>query len=118
MSERRWMYGEDIDLCRRSRAAGWKIWFDRDATFVHLGSSTVSRHWSDATRANMIARSEVAALRSQLSPGRAWPTLLFLVAGVGARWLAFSAARRRERARVLRAVLRGYLGAIVGRSEE
>ena len=36
MSERRLMYGEDIDLCRRARARGWSIWFERDATFVHL----------------------------------------------------------------------------------
>ena len=115
MTERNWMYGEDIDLCRRARASGWRIWFERDATFVHLGSSTVSRHWSDATRSAMIARSEVATLRTQLPPVRAWPTLLFLVLGAGLRWLAFSAARKRERAKVFRAVLGGYLGAIVGK---
>jgi len=115
MTERNWMYGEDIDLCRRARASGWRIWFERDATFVHLGSSTVSRHWSDAARSAMIARSEVATLRTQLPPVRAWPTLLFLVLGAGLRWLAFSAARKRERAKVFRAVLGGYLGAIVGK---
>jgi N-acetylglucosaminyl-diphospho-decaprenol L-rhamnosyltransferase len=118
MTERRWMYGEDIDLCRRARAAGWSVWFERDATFVHLGSSTVSQHWSDATRSAMIARSEVAALRSQLPPVRAWPTLLFLVFGVAVRWLAFTAARRRERAAGFRAALGGYLGAIFGHAEE
>src|SRR5205085_2764266 len=114
MTERSWMYGEDIDLCRRARASGWSIWFERDATFVHLGSSTVRRHWSDATRSAMIARSEVATLRTQLPPVRAWPTLLFLVLGAGLRWLAFTAARKRERAKVFRAVLGGYPGAIVG----
>jgi N-acetylglucosaminyl-diphospho-decaprenol L-rhamnosyltransferase len=118
MTERRWMYGEDIDLCRRARSAGWKIWFDRDATFVHLGSSTVSQHWSDATRSAMIARSEVAALRSQLPPYRAWPTLFFLVSGVAVRCGVFAAARRRERAAALRAALGGYLGAIFGHGEE
>jgi N-acetylglucosaminyl-diphospho-decaprenol L-rhamnosyltransferase len=118
MSERRWMYGEDIDLCRRARARGWSIWFERDATFVHLGSSTVSQHWDDAARARMIARSEVAALRSELSPVSAWTTLGLLAAGVGARWVAFSAARRRQRAAVFRAVLAGYRDAILGRMDE
>ena len=50
-----------------------------------------------------------------VEPVRAWPTLLFLVLGAGLRWLAFSAARKRERAKVFRAVLGGYLGAIVGK---
>jgi N-acetylglucosaminyl-diphospho-decaprenol L-rhamnosyltransferase len=118
MSERRLMYGEDIDLCRRARARGWSIWFERDATFVHLGSSTVSQHWDDTARARMIARSEVAALRSELSPVRAWTTLTLLAAGVGARWLVFSLAGRRRRAAVFRAVLGGYRDAILGRLDE
>jgi GT2 family glycosyltransferase len=115
MTERRWMYGEDIDLCRRAGAAGWQIWFERDATFVHLGSSTVRQHWSDEARSEMIARSEVAALRSELRPLSAWTTLLFLVFGVAVRWLAFAVTRNHERTRVFRAVLRGYLAAILGR---
>jgi len=118
MSERRWMYGEDIDLCRRARARGWSIWFERDATFVHLGSSTVSQHWDDAARARMIARSEVAALRSELSPVSAWTTLGLLAGGVAARWLVFSAARRRKRAAVFRSVLGGYRDGILGRVDE
>jgi N-acetylglucosaminyl-diphospho-decaprenol L-rhamnosyltransferase len=117
MTERRWMYGEDIDLCRRTRAAGWRVWFERDATFVHLGSSTVGRLWSDATRAGMIAHSEVSALRAQLSPVPAWVTLFFLVSGTAARYVAFWLARRKSRANLYRAVLRGYLEAITGRDE-
>jgi hypothetical protein len=63
----------------------------------------------------MIARSEVAALRSELRPLSAWTTLLFLVFGVAVRWLAFAVTRNHERTRVFRAVLRGYLAAILGR---
>ena len=42
-------------------------------------------------------------------------TFVFLVLGAALRWLAFTAARKRERAGVFRAVLGGYLGAILGR---
>jgi GT2 family glycosyltransferase len=28
--------GEDLDLCFRARAAGWKIYYDANATIVHL----------------------------------------------------------------------------------
>jgi N-acetylglucosaminyl-diphospho-decaprenol L-rhamnosyltransferase len=115
MTERRWMYGEDIDLCRRARAASWEIWFERESTFVHLGSSTVQHHWNEAARAAMIARSEVAMLRTHLPPFRARLTLLFLLLGTGLRWLAFSAAREEARAGVFRSVLRGYLGGIRSR---
>jgi GT2 family glycosyltransferase len=114
MTERRWMYGEDMDLCRRARALGWDMWYARDATFVHLGSSTVRDHWSDVARAAMIARSEVAHLRTQLPPVQATLTVAFLVLGTALRWVAF-AALRKERAAVFRSVLRGYLGALRSR---
>jgi hypothetical protein len=63
----------------------------------------------------MIARSEVATLRSQLPPVRAWSTMLLLAFGVSVRWLAFSAAGKHERATVFRAVLGGYLSAMLRR---
>ena len=34
------MYGEDIDWCRRIRAAGWEIWFDPAAVIVHAESAS------------------------------------------------------------------------------
>ena len=115
MTERRWMYGEDIDLCRRAKAAGWGIWYEREATFVHLGSSTVGGHWNDTARAGMIARSEIAMLRTQLAPPWSWLTVLFLVAGAAVRWLVFSALRAKTRAALFRSVLRGYVGGILAR---
>jgi N-acetylglucosaminyl-diphospho-decaprenol L-rhamnosyltransferase len=115
MSERRWMFGEDIDLCRRARARGWTVWFEHDATFVHLGGSTVSRHINDATRSAMVAQSEVAALRAELPPLRAWSTVVLLCLGSAVRWLAFSLARKRERVAVFRAASRAYAGTLFTR---
>jgi N-acetylglucosaminyl-diphospho-decaprenol L-rhamnosyltransferase len=114
MTERRWMYSEDMDLCRRAGALGWDVWYERDATFVHLGSSTVRDHWSDVARAGMIARSEVATLRAQLPPVPAALTVSFLTLGAAARWIVFTALRK-EKAAVFGSVLRGYVGAIRSR---
>ena len=114
MTERRWMYGEDLDLCRRARALGWGVWYEHGATFVHLGSSTVRDHWSDVTRAEMISGSEVATLRAQLAPVQAAATIFFLVLGATARLVVFAALRSR-RAAVYRSVLRGYADAIRSR---
>jgi GT2 family glycosyltransferase len=114
MSERRWMYCEDIDLCWRARERGWKIWFEHEATFVHLGSPTLSRHWKDATRAEMIARSEAAMVREHLSPNRARVTMLFLGLGSALRSVVFALARR-PRATAERGAARGYVGEIWAR---
>jgi len=52
--ERFFLYGEDLDLCRRIRAAGWRIRYDPRATAVHVkGSGRVrlpatTRHFYEA----------------------------------------------------------------------
>lgn len=117
MTELRWMYGEDLDLCRRARALGWGVWYEHEATFIHLGSSTVRDHWSDVTRAGMISASEVATLRAQLTPLQAAVTISLLVLGTAARLLVF-AALRNQRAAVYRSVLRGYAAAIWSREPQ
>jgi N-acetylglucosaminyl-diphospho-decaprenol L-rhamnosyltransferase len=114
MTERRWMYGEDLDLCRRAGALGWDVWYEREATFVHVGSSTVRERWSDAARAGMIARSEVATLRAQLPRYQAAVTVLFLAFGAAARWAVLFALRK-EKATVFRSMLDGYVSAMRSR---
>jgi GT2 family glycosyltransferase len=40
LDDRFWMYGEDLDWCRRFRAAGWKIVFFPEAQTVHYGGGS------------------------------------------------------------------------------
>ena len=68
MSERAFMYAEDIDLFWRVRALGWGAWFEADAEFVHLGNTTNRTHWSLAQRAEVIGSAERSMLRDYLSP--------------------------------------------------
>jgi GT2 family glycosyltransferase len=67
-NEARRMYGEDSDLCWRTQRLGWRILYEADAEFVHLGNATGSRRWTDAQRAALIGREESKLLREQLSP--------------------------------------------------
>jgi GT2 family glycosyltransferase len=108
--ERIYMYAEDLDLCWRARRRGWKVWFAREASFVHLGRVTSAQHWSNPRRAEMIGRSEAVMIRRHLSRLSASLTLSFISAGLAARWLLFTLARKRDAAASVRGGLRGYLG--------
>jgi GT2 family glycosyltransferase len=39
LDERFFMYGEDVDLCRRLRDAGWRLVFEPKATAIHYGGA-------------------------------------------------------------------------------
>jgi GT2 family glycosyltransferase len=44
--ERFFMYGEDLDLCRRVREAGFKVWYFPTIQIIHLkGKSSARRVW-------------------------------------------------------------------------
>lgn len=92
--ERFWMYGEDLDLCRRIRAAGWRIVYDGALQAVHVkGASTAAGRpfrvdlefcrstyryytkWSGRGVLSGLARPAlVAALAAQLAARRAAAT--------------------------------------------
>lgn len=43
LDERYWMYGEDLDWCRRFKLGGWKVMYDGRVTVVHLKSALSGR---------------------------------------------------------------------------
>ncbi|MDQ4074643.1 MAG: glycosyltransferase family 2 protein [Chloroflexota bacterium] len=46
LDESFFMYGEDLDLAYRIKAAGWKVWYDADVTVLHYkGESSKQRSW-------------------------------------------------------------------------
>lgn len=44
------MYGEDLDLAYRIRGAGWKIWYNPDATVLHLKKQSGRANADDTRR--------------------------------------------------------------------
>ena len=113
--EARFMYAEDLDLCWRARELGWDVRFLADAEFVHLGSASAGRRWSDPERAERVAQSEAAMIREHLPRARAALTLALMAAGVGARAVVRRACGDAAAAAALRAWWRGYSAGARGR---
>ncbi len=99
---------EEVDLFRRARACGWRIWFTTDAEFVHLGSATIGRHFGVAKRAELYGYSEAAEIRRNLPGVSARLTLSSIEIGLAVRSIIFTALGWHERAAVVRGSLRGY----------
>lgn len=55
LDERYFMYSEDIDWCWRARRAGWRIWFEHEAVFLHVGNASGAERFGDSRDAVIIA---------------------------------------------------------------
>jgi N-acetylglucosaminyl-diphospho-decaprenol L-rhamnosyltransferase len=110
--KRTYMYAEDTGLCWGAVDRGWKVWFQADAEFVHLGNATASRRWSNPERAERWSRSEAHLVRERLSTPAATLSIGFTSAGLAARAALFAVTGQRERSTSMRAQLRGYLSAL------
>lgn len=44
------MFSEEVDLCYRMRAAGWRVTFDPDSEFVHVGGASTKTVWAPMYR--------------------------------------------------------------------
>jgi N-acetylglucosaminyl-diphospho-decaprenol L-rhamnosyltransferase len=106
--ERMRMYAEDLDLCWRARKRGWRIWFVREAEFVHLGAGATRNYWGSPRRAELIGESESRMIARNLPELSAKLTIAFIRAGLALRVLLFGLLGRREAAASLRGALRGY----------
>ena len=107
--ESRFMYAEDHDLFRRAAAVGWRARFVADAEFVHLGSGSAARRWSDPDRARRVAAAEAAMVREHLGPLTGRLTVALMAAGVAVRAVLWRLRGDPEAARTQAAWLRGYL---------
>jgi GT2 family glycosyltransferase len=107
--EAEYMYAEDLDLCWRAREVGWKVWFEPEAEFVHLGGGSTRNHWGDPERARRVGYAEASMIGRHLGPVSGRVTLGFITLGVAARWLFSALARNRAAARAYRGSLEGYL---------
>lgn len=107
-----YMYAEDTDICWRATDRGWRVWFEGEAEFVHVGNATASRRWSDPERAERWSRSEAHLVTERLSRPAAVTSILITAFGLALRAVLFRLTGQRDRSASHRAQLRGYLSAL------
>ena len=111
-AEHRFMYAEDIDLFWRARELGWETRFVAEAEFVHLGNASAGTRWSDAERAEQVARAQAAMIREHLTRPKATLTLGLMALGVVGRGLVYRALGNRAAAETMAGWLRGYVAGV------
>lgn len=101
LDESYWMYGEDLDLCRRFRAAGYRVVYDGTVTALHVKGASSGRVRGPRTNWHFHA-SMWRYYRSDPSPP-SLPQSVFVGAGIGLHWLVASVRWLLLRARTPRA---------------
>lgn len=54
LSEKFFMYGEDLEWCLRMRQHGWQSWYCHDAEVLHHGGQSSAQQWQDAEKQKII----------------------------------------------------------------
>lgn len=84
------MYGEDVDLSRRARRAGYRPSITPDARIVHAGGASSET----AARRSMVLTGKATLYRSGASRPRWWASRTLLLAGVALRAARETATRQ------------------------
>ena len=80
-----WMYGEDLDWCRRFAQAGWKVVYDGRVTALHLKGATVGR--VRGFRLNWHFYRSMAIFYRRYEAGRNLPLDAAVFLGIAAKWI-------------------------------
>ena len=95
--ERFFMYGEDLDWCRRIRRAGWQVWYVATAEVQHEGAHSTRQISDHGSRWSL--ESYLRYFRTWGNHGEMWRVRLALSSGSLVRavvWLVASPVRPRQ----------------------
>lgn len=92
LDEAYWLYMEDLDWCYRFRQAGWTVWYDGSASFVHVKGGMSKRGGHRSLRANIAFHRGMGRFYRKFYAGRR-PLLDGAIYLAIAAKLAVSAAR-------------------------
>ena len=76
--ERFFMYGEDLELCRRLAADGWQIVYTPRASIVHHGGRSLELQSPGLRSRNLMGLREVYMRRPGFSSARLFDFVMFL----------------------------------------
>jgi GT2 family glycosyltransferase len=97
------MYGEDLELCHRVRASGWRVAYTAEATVMHLNGGSMRRQ-NDAAVLAAPLKGPRAFYEKLHGPRWGWLFACILFAGYALRWPLYgtlATLRRRADYRVL-----------------
>lgn len=97
LDERYWMYGEDLDWCKRFADAGWKVVYDGRVTAVHLKGGTAGKVRS--LKLNWHFHKSMAIFYRTHQGGRSMATDLVVYLGIASRLLVTTATGTMHRLR-------------------
>ena len=100
-----WMYMEDLDLCYRFQAAGWRVLYEPRAVASHLKGGSAGRHRGPRLNA-AFHYGMFRFYRKFYAPSRPAPANLAVYAGIAAK-LAFSVVGQRRVLALVRSAPRG-----------
>jgi len=89
------MFDEEVDLCYRMHAAGWRVLFDPDSQFVHVGGASTRQVPTQMYREQL--RSHLRFLAKHHGVGDAERARRLLVAAMRVRAVVFAVVRQPER---------------------
>jgi len=98
--ERFFMFNEEVDLCRRTRAAGWRVVFWPEAVFVHVGGGSTAAAWPQMYREQL--RSHLLFLDKYGCAGQAEQARRLLGLAMRLRTVVFRLVGDRARSRLSR----------------
>jgi GT2 family glycosyltransferase len=107
----RTVYAEEQDIGYRVRRHGYRVVFDPSTRVMHIGNHSFAQRWSDAERAAIVARAELAFLDEHYPRGRRALIRAILWCGWQARAVGLRVLRRPARAAVYASLAREYLAA-------
>lgn len=113
LDERFFMYGEDIDWCRRFHEAGWRIVYFPLAQAIHYGAGSSSnapvRFFVEMHRANLEFWKKYHTWRGQINfLAFAWLHHVIRIVGYSLLWTVSSSSRSHAAFKVKRSI--AYLG--------
>jgi N-acetylglucosaminyl-diphospho-decaprenol L-rhamnosyltransferase len=101
------MFNEEVDLCYRAHQAAWRVVFQPEAEFVHVGGAATARVWPAMYREQL--RSHLRFLAKHGDIRRAERARRLLVIAMWTRALVFALLLQRNRSRLSRDAAR-WLG--------
>lgn len=105
-SEATFMYAEDAELAFRVRASGKRVRYATEAKIMHIDDHSSAKRWTDAEKAAMVMRADVAFLTDNYSRPHAVAIRATWILAAAIRGASYFVVGNRERSRFFTGLVR------------